>query len=215
MFWPATTSFWTLLPRRSCAAVALLAYLVTSVGLPLPGRPRKDHTVPFPCQDNPCGCQSAQECWQNCCCNTPEQRRAWAEAHGVTPPAYAVLAPRGWDTRPQRKPAPAKCDLCATVAAECEGCERPAPSCCKINPKSNPAEAKSKATPTWRWRIGITVFRCRGISLFWLQGGSALPPPPIVAWLPAFPLVDQVNDGSARPLRLPHVPPKPPPRFAV
>ncbi|HJT78443.1 MAG TPA: hypothetical protein VJ739_14665, partial [Gemmataceae bacterium] len=39
--------------------------------------------------DDPCGCQSAEQCWRHCCCYTPEEKLAWAHAHGIEPPAYA------------------------------------------------------------------------------------------------------------------------------
>jgi hypothetical protein len=41
-----------------------------------------------------CGCQSAQQCWDNCCCLSPAERLAWARAHGVDPPTVASPAPR-------------------------------------------------------------------------------------------------------------------------
>ena len=43
----------------------------------------------FPCQNCPCGCKSAEQCWAACCCFTPAERFAWAKKKGVTPPSYA------------------------------------------------------------------------------------------------------------------------------
>lgn len=213
MFWPANTSFWSLLPRRACALVSLLAYLAVTIGLPLPGRSGKDHSVPFPCQDNPCGCQTAEECWRHCCCNTPEQRLAWARAHGVTPPNYAVLKPgQGWDTRQPTKPTQPKCALCAV--ADAAQTERTAAGCCSKQDQVTKPASEDKAKP-WRWQLGSASFKCRGMSLFWLQGGSGSLPPPVLTWLPSFPLVDCLLDGSTQPLRLPLIPPTPPPRITI
>ena len=50
----------------------------------------KQTSLPFPCQDSPCGCKTAEQCWTNCCCKTPAQRLAWAKSNGVTPPKYAM-----------------------------------------------------------------------------------------------------------------------------
>src|SRR5438132_6551133 len=82
-------TFWRRLTRKLCTLLALVSYLAVGVGLPLPAHAHKDRSQPFPCQDHLCGCQSAEECWRHCCCFTPEQRWAWAEAHHVVPPAYA------------------------------------------------------------------------------------------------------------------------------
>src|SRR5262245_63434975 len=81
---------WLSLARRLVAGFALIAYLLVSVGAPLPARPPKDRSQPFPCQDHACGCQSAADCWQHCCCFSPEQRQAWAQAHDVVPPVPKI-----------------------------------------------------------------------------------------------------------------------------
>ncbi len=97
MLFPRRIILWRPLRRRLSAGVTLCAYLVAIFGCPLPAAAHKDSDQPFPCQDHPCGCQTAEECWTKCCCLTPEQRWAWAEAHRVRPPAYAEKpASRGW-----------------------------------------------------------------------------------------------------------------------
>ncbi len=81
-------------PRRHrlFAGTALVAYVFAVVGYPVPviSGPR-DGAMAYPCQHHLCGCQSAAECWENCCCYTPQQRLAWAREHGVAIPA-AVAA---------------------------------------------------------------------------------------------------------------------------
>src|SRR4051794_16978264 len=83
------TTSWGPLRRRLWAGVTLVAYLLAALGVPLPASARKEPGVPFPCQDHPCGCRTAEQCWAACCCFTPEQRIAWAQAHHVQPPPYA------------------------------------------------------------------------------------------------------------------------------
>src|SRR5437588_4322250 len=89
--------------RPLFVAVALFGYLAAAFGFPLPVRTAKDRSMPFPCQDRPCGCATAAECWQTCCCFTREEHLAWARAHNVKPPAG--YADGGWNDRPQRGPA--------------------------------------------------------------------------------------------------------------
>src|SRR5438105_14669671 len=105
--------WWRLVTRRMCACGALLCYLATAVGFPLPSLVQKDHSQPFPCQDHPCGCQSAEQCWRHCCCFTPEEKWAWAEAHGVVPPPYAERPHgQGWNT-PRLRDREESCTRCA------------------------------------------------------------------------------------------------------
>lgn len=51
----------------------------------------KDSSQPFPCQNRPCGCKAATQCWTSCCCFSAAEKLAWAERNGVTPPIYARL----------------------------------------------------------------------------------------------------------------------------
>src|SRR6266481_10155373 len=82
---------WRLHQRRLCVGLMLVAYLLTVAGFPVLGSTKKHGSHPFPCQDHDCGCSSAEECWTNCCCFSPEQHLAWAHDHAVEPPAYAIL----------------------------------------------------------------------------------------------------------------------------
>jgi len=61
---------------------------VQSFETPLPVLIAKDYSVPYPCQDRACGCQSADECWQSCCCFNDDEKIAWANANGIQPPEW-------------------------------------------------------------------------------------------------------------------------------
>src|SRR5579871_5641029 len=101
--------------RALIVGLTLAGQLVACCGLPVPARAEsghKDSATPFPCQDNPCGCDTAEQCWTNCCCMTPEEHFAWARAHGVTPPAYASK-PGGWNQPRRRDREAGDCPLCA------------------------------------------------------------------------------------------------------
>jgi len=73
--------------RRTLVCGYLLAFVAASVGIPLP-RVFSNGGLPFPCQGHSCGCHNAVECWRHCCCYSPEEKLAWAKAHGVNPPAF-------------------------------------------------------------------------------------------------------------------------------
>jgi hypothetical protein len=81
--------YWRSAARRAFTSVALVSFLLSTVGLPLPALTTKDPSEPFPCQNHPCGCRSAEECWRHCCCFTAAERWAWARANHVEPPSYA------------------------------------------------------------------------------------------------------------------------------
>jgi hypothetical protein len=121
---------WLRRMRRGGAGVTLLTYLLALWGPPFPaGAARKKDGVPFPCQDHPCGCQSAEECWRHCCCFTPEERWTWARAQGVTPPPYAEK-PRRTAAR-STPPKESHCSHCSTSKeSHCPHCPAPKESHC-------------------------------------------------------------------------------------
>ena len=146
--------------RAVIVGLTLVGQVVACCGLPVPARaesPLKDSATPFPCQDNPCGCATAEQCWTSCCCTTPEQRFAWAEAHGVTPPAYATK-PGGW-SQPRRRD---------REAGDCPHCV-----------KAESAPVRSKAV---RWAVGWCAQKCRGAGPSFLLTAPALPEHRPTAW---------------------------------
>jgi hypothetical protein len=76
--------------RRALATVALVCHFFTAFGFPVPAPAAHNNGgALFPCQDNPCGCPTAEQCWAgDCCCFTLEEKLAWAEANGIEPPAH-------------------------------------------------------------------------------------------------------------------------------
>lgn len=71
----------------------LLLMTIWAAHLPLPYRLAKpvgkDRSRPFPCQDRPCGCRTAEQCWQRCCCFSREQRLAWLQQYAIRVPQQA------------------------------------------------------------------------------------------------------------------------------
>ena len=84
--------------RHWCRRLVGLAVLISICAsfFPLPvettSSPEKDRSEPFPCQNRPCGCASAEQCWKQCCCFTNVEKVAWAKKNGVKLPEYVVRA---------------------------------------------------------------------------------------------------------------------------
>ncbi len=82
-----------LLPRLSkrrvqaaASVMVMVAVLLSSLGIVVIPNATQDTSVAFPCMGGTCGCSSAAQCWQSCCCNTPVERLAWAQANNIEPP---------------------------------------------------------------------------------------------------------------------------------
>lgn len=87
---------WPRLVRGLLSLSVLLG--VCAMLLPLPiaplpqNSPEKDSSEPFPCQNRPCGCRSADQCWKKCCCFNNAQKVAWAKANNVKVPEFVLVA---------------------------------------------------------------------------------------------------------------------------
>lgn len=180
--------------RRLAAVAALLAQLLAATGGPVFARPaNKPGGTPFPCQSHPCGCATSEQGWAgDCCCFTLEEKLAWADARGVSPPAHV-------------RPAVAARALARTRPASCCA-KRSAPACCE---KPEPA-----SKPAVRWVAGVFAQRCRGeaaggLLKLDLLSVPADPPAPV-----ALDPVDSVRDPRPRPTLVSATPPEPPPRLA-
>ncbi|MFG0285843.1 MAG: hypothetical protein ACF8R7_15615 [Phycisphaerales bacterium JB039] len=76
-------------------AMALVIGLVTLGVAPTPAGVRRALGIagePFPCEDHACGCSSADDCFDDCCCFTDAQIAAWAAQRGVPPGRFGVAA---------------------------------------------------------------------------------------------------------------------------
>lgn len=67
---------------------ALAGVLISSLGIVVLPATSRDSSQAFPCQGGHCGCSSAAQCWQSCCCTSVAERLAWAAANDVTPPPF-------------------------------------------------------------------------------------------------------------------------------
>lgn len=208
---------WSIRRRGFCVGLALLAYMLTALGIPLPAAPpTKDRRQPFPCQDRACGCQNAEECWRHCCCFSPEERLAWAEARGITPPAYAEKpATSGWHSVRQRDQAggtdsPAGCCRCCQAKVYSARPSLTVESFLTPSNRCRPSSSTSPQTP--RWVCGLSVLRCQGLTTLWSATGAVLPPPTPFAWQRECPFVGRVAVAMVHQTVCSFAPPIPPPR---
>jgi hypothetical protein len=211
MLWIRAATFGRL--RRPVAVAALGAYLFAALGLPMPAWAPARDGQPFPCHDHSCGCLTAEQCWRNCCCFTPEERFAWAKAHGIEPPAYAAKPkPAGWR-------APRLRDR----AADGEG----ASACCRkgtADPAAKAGEQSSTCCSGHGERAdrgcekrpvrmpAVSPLRCRGLTAAWSAFAGGVVPPPVPTWRASPPLVAVLPVGHTRPRTVVSAPPTPPPR---
>jgi hypothetical protein len=195
--------------RHALAVVALLAQLVAAIGAPTLGsHTNKKGSVPFPCQNHPCGCSTPEEGWAgDCCCFTLEQKLAWAEERGIEPPPHVratVEARRAAASQVKAKP-----PCCAKHAKS---------DCCETAPGATHKHTDEPAAPsslTVRWLAGIHVQKCHGdgpAGLFKFEAGTTPTQPGHPRALRPVHDFERPTDSQAT--STPSCPPTPPPRVS-
>jgi len=202
--------------RRLTGLLLLLSMCASLFPLPLPVRSPagKDQSRPFPCQDRPCGCMSAAQCWRKCCCFTDREKLAWARANDVTPPAFVVAA--------AHKERTAKDTTCGKTCHACDGAKTgnsststSRPSCCAHRPgqaESAPAQSNDETQDKSRYVLTIAMLRCQGGSLFWNALPWAIVPVRECAMFPHAPTGWERPGSVVSDMPAPE-PPDPPPRL--
>ena len=218
MFRPRT-QFWRSLLRRACVGLMLVAYLLTVTGFPVLGSTRKHGSVPFPCQDHECGCTSAEQCWTNCCCFSPEQHLVWASEHHIVPPVYANLATEH-DHDHAGSPGCSHCHEDETPPStsgtlRCDQDDhQDADACCHSHDQAD-ANAPQAAKVRVRWVLSLNALGCRGMNTQWVAQGTVAPPPPIVVWNDLSPISGTVPPIKSDAVCLTTLPVDPPPRSGI
>lgn len=192
--------------RRIIAFVVAVSMLASVLPMPVwRGAPQdKDSTQPFPCQDRPCGCRSAEQCWKKCCCFTNAQKLAWAKSRGVRPPEFVVIAAR---QESGANGAGLRCAHCASRGEQaiCSRATR--------ETASNSARQVVSGDTATTVVIGVMAQECQGHGWgFHAMAWCNIPEP--IATLPAAILIGPVYP-PARPLQscVTLEPPVPPPRL--
>lgn len=156
--------------RRTIAVLLLTAFVVAATGVPL-SMPRVTQRSlgRFPCENCGCGCSSAEVCWTNCCCNTMQQRLAWAKRENVRPPdeALALAQKQGHDVSRWLNLNQIALNLSGSAAPAESSVKKSCCCCCKAKApapdKSPEADNAPPLKPTWR------AMACQGALKFWLS----------------------------------------------
>lgn len=87
-------TIWRRLRHRLLSLLVLLGVCASILPLPIPSAQpaEKDRSQPFPCQNRPCGCRTAEQCWKKCCCFSNAEKLTWAQANQVIAPDYVQVA---------------------------------------------------------------------------------------------------------------------------
>lgn len=150
--------------RRIIASGLAVWYLAALLGVPLPGLVEKDLSRPYPCQHHRCGCRNADECWQNCCCFSHDEKLAWARAHRVSPPAD-FIAQSATESHGARS-------CCASRHASKTKASHS--GCCYAS-KSSGGSCHSHAATETDSLSTIEAMQCRGLMTTWLMLSLAAP----------------------------------------
>ncbi len=200
--------------HKACVALVVLFSLVAgTVGVPITRGPRKDNAQPFPCQDCPCGCVDAEQCWRSCCCQTNAQKLAWARSHHVTPPEFVVAA-AGRETR-------GGLTAHANDAVSCCARLRDVPPCCRRGTtpsRRGPAPSADRAASPRgqvRWVLLEAANRCRGVNSFWLLLSQVAIPTASVWGLAEPACLDHCVRRTIRLVSVRIPPPVPPPKLVA
>ncbi len=136
---------WRSLVRGLLSLSVLLGICAMCFPLPFAPLPQKsqekDSSQPFPCQNRPCGCRSAEQCWKKCCCFDNNQKTAWAKANNVKVPDFVLVASKkenedagreicSTPVSLQRKPSVPRSAGCSEHSAK-KWLVAGRPSCCK------------------------------------------------------------------------------------
>lgn len=154
------------------------------VGVPSP-KPSAGRTAErFPCENCPCGCSTAEYCWDKCCCHTDHEKLAWADRNGVTPPEFLVAR--------VARVAKSSRSVAATSRPSCRLCSGEKAGSCEVSSAESSAKDESvdelgtKAILMWK------AAECRGISYFWtMMAAVYVEPthkfvqidPPLLGWI--------------------------------
>jgi hypothetical protein len=180
---------------RAVSWLMLAAYVLVVSGVPLPFAGSlaatgslaakrladKDRSRPFPCMDKPCGCATAEQCFSSCCCNTPAELLAWAEARGLDPSTLMALGARAAGARPA--PATPSCCSSADEAPTCCAASAAAPSCCEATAAAAPQQPADDLPSDVVAGPGISLksmLACGGILAGWSAATTSLPAPAVV-----------------------------------
>ena len=198
----------------SCLSVG---FVLCAVLLPMPVSLRpddgveKDLSQPFPCQNRPCGCRSAEQCWKKCCCFTNSQKVAWAKANGVDLPDYVLAA-----AKKESADVKESCALCSKTKdsggkSKCE--ESIASRNSKPQSSATQAPKVFARTKTSKWVLSVYAAECQGQPSTTICFPATIIPARIVPVTISVEMTEIVHEMSERLSSATLRPPLPPPKI--
>lgn len=222
-----------------CVLLGICAMLLPLPIAPLPQNlPEKDSSEPFPCQNRPCGCQSAEQCWKKCCCFNNAQKVAWAKANNVKVPDFVLAAATSESlSEPEicsRSQSDAQGKVLTKATLGCSNCQKKsvvatkAPCCDKS--KTSPTVAKSHAcgscsqaaarsnesrpkSASSKWVMVIYAAECQGQGPPAFCFPTSIVPERITLVMPTIAEIETVPLESERLQQASLRPPLPPPKI--
>ena len=155
--------------HRIISAALLMVLACGMTGLPI-SAPLPEKNGRFPCENCPCGCSTAEYCWDKCCCHSDAEKLQWAADNHVQPPAFLIARTRNsfpvslakGETKPP-KPA-ALCGCCSAATAKCT-----------TNPNlAADHDTESDSLTNTRFVRLEDAASCHGIDLLWSIFSSAV-----------------------------------------
>ena len=119
-----------------------------SLNMPTPVVVQKDSEVAFPCQNCPCGCKNADQCWDSCCCFSDAEKMSWARANKVSPPGWFL-------ERFASQPSIACIKPTASTSSAAEPPFKKVACCCCHPVQPNPISAEQSAPKSPRRTIEV------------------------------------------------------------
>lgn len=210
--------------RRLISLLVLVSFCASFVPLPVASRSsiEKDQSTPFPCQNRPCGCRSAEACWKSCCCFTNREKLAWAKANRVVPPTYVIAAAAQESAEAvcqsggccsKHKPATMQKNVVTDLKAK---------RCCSSSGDTHSDKVSTSKTVSKTaddedetvFVIGVLVQKCQGQGLFWNSLPWAILPEVQAIVTSADPVLWARPTSMIAPVRAVE-PPEPPPRVVI
>ncbi|QDT99381.1 hypothetical protein [Gimesia aquarii] len=202
--------------RRLVSLLVLFALCASFVPLPTNSKSplKKDLSTPYPCQNRPCGCRSAEQCWKSCCCFSNREKVAWSKANRVTPPTYVIAAAKQEATE-----SVCQTEGCCTKqkkSSQQEIVVSSSENCCTSSDepeKTTSFEVSAEENETF-FVIGVFAQKCQGQGPFWNSLPWAILPE-VQAMVSYSDLVVWTRPTSTTAPRSAAEPPEPPPRLMV
>ncbi|EMI21972.1 putative secreted protein [Rhodopirellula maiorica SM1] len=155
--------------HRIISVTLLMVLACGMTGLPI-STPLPEKIGRFPCENCPCGCSTAEYCWDKCCCHSDAEKLQWAAENNVQPPAFLIARTRksldislAKRETPPSKPATA-CSCCSAASAKC--------ATAPVNAADHDSEPELLAN-TRLIRLEDAA-SCHGIDLLWSIFSSAV-----------------------------------------